>query len=52
MIKAIQYLEQNPNLVVLLKEQKASLVGFSAIEQQAVLEAFDQELCLEYPIWK
>ena len=51
MIKAIQYLEQNPSLVTLLKEQKASLIGVSAIEQQAVLEAFEEELGLEFPIW-
>ena len=34
MINVIQYLEQNPSLVALLREQKASLVGVSSVEQK------------------
>lgn len=33
MLNVIQYLEQNPSLVTLLKEQKASLIGVSSVEQ-------------------
>ena len=51
MIKVMQYLEQNPSVVALVKEQKASLVGVTAIEQQALLESFDEELCLENRVW-
>lgn len=51
MIKMIQVLEQNPTLVELLREKKASLIGVSALEQKAILESFDEELCQESPIW-
>ncbi|AHN23548.1 competence protein ComX [Lysinibacillus sphaericus] len=51
MINVIQYLEQNPALVSLLKEQKVALIGFSATEQQAILDSFEEELCLQQTIW-
>ncbi|MCM0624988.1 competence pheromone ComX [Lysinibacillus sp. OL1_EC] len=51
MINVIQYLEQNPSLVTLLKEQKASLVGVSSVEQSAILEAFNGEMNTESDIW-
>ncbi|MFB7157403.1 MULTISPECIES: competence pheromone ComX [unclassified Lysinibacillus] len=44
MINMIQYLEQNPSLVTLLKEKKASLFGVTELEQKAILESFDVEL--------
>jgi len=47
MMNVIQYLEQNPALVTLLKEQKASLIGISAVEQKAILDAFNNEIDLE-----
>lgn len=51
MINVIQYLEQNPSLVALLKEQRASLIGISSIEQMAILDAFIDELNIESDIW-
>ncbi|MEE3806025.1 MULTISPECIES: competence pheromone ComX [Lysinibacillus] len=51
MINVIQYLEQNPSLVTLLKEKKASLIGISALEQKAILDSFDEDICLESTIW-
>lgn len=51
MIKAMQYLEQNPALVELLREKKVSLIGVNDSEVQAIVEAFDDELRLENPLW-
>ncbi|ACA41054.1 hypothetical protein Bsph_3568 [Lysinibacillus sphaericus C3-41] len=47
----VQYLEQNPSLVTLLKEKKASLVGVTELEQKAILDSFDEDVCLESTIW-
>jgi len=47
----IQYLEQNPTLVTLLKEKKASLIGVTALEQKAILDSFDEDVCLENRVW-
>ena len=47
----IQYLEQNPTLVTLLKEKKASLIGVTALEQRAILDSFDEDVCLENRVW-
>jgi len=47
----IQFLEQNPSVVSLLKENKASLVGITEIEQKAILNSFDEEFCSESLIW-
>ncbi|MBG9456332.1 competence protein ComX [Lysinibacillus sphaericus] len=51
MINMIQYLEQNPSMVTLLKEKKASLVGVTELEQNAILDSFDEELCVENRLW-
>ncbi|MGN4123896.1 competence pheromone ComX [Lysinibacillus sphaericus] len=51
MIKVIQYLEQKTVLVTLLKDQKASLIGESFVEHQAILDAFSGEIDLESEIW-
>jgi len=47
----IQYLEQNPSLVTLLKEKKASLIGVTDLEQKAILDSFDEDVCLENRVW-
>ncbi|MET4560548.1 competence pheromone ComX [Lysinibacillus parviboronicapiens] len=52
MINMIQFLEQNPTLVTLLKEKKASLVGVTELEQKAILESYDEEFCLNNRIWQ
>jgi len=44
MRKLIQYLVANPNLIRLLKEKKISLVGVTAREQQAIMEAFNEPI--------
>lgn len=51
MINMIQYLEQNPSLVTLLKEKKASLIGVTDLEQKAILDSFDEELNVENRLW-
>lgn len=51
MINVIQHLEKNPNLVALLKEQKASLIGVSAMEQRAILDSFEEEVRFEDGLW-
>lgn len=51
MINMIQYLEQNPSLVTLLKEKKASLIGVTELEQKAILDSFDEDVCLENRVW-
>ncbi|WP_431027179.1 competence pheromone ComX [Lysinibacillus sp. LZ02] len=47
MIKMIQFLQENANIVELLKEKKISLVGVTEAETQAMLAAFEEELNLE-----
>lgn len=51
MINMIQYLEQNPTMVTLLKERKASLLGVTEIEQKAILDSFDEEYSSKGLIW-
>ncbi len=51
MINMVQYLEQNPSLVTLLKEKKASLIGITELEQKAILDSFDEDVCLENGLW-
>jgi len=52
MINMIQYLEKNPSLLTLLKENKASLVGVTELEQKAIITSFDdEETCLETGFW-
>jgi len=50
-MNTIQYLEQNPALVTLLKEKKASLIGMTELEQRAILDSFDEEVKLEFGVW-
>ncbi|KOP81066.1 competence protein ComX [Lysinibacillus sp. FJAT-14745] len=52
MMNVIQYLEKNPDLVALLKTQKASLIGISSLEQKAVLDAFSSEIELKSEAWE
>ena len=51
MINMIQYLEQNPALVTLLKEKKASLIGMTELERKAILDSFDENVCSQDLIW-
>ncbi|KOY82779.1 competence pheromone ComX [Lysinibacillus macroides] len=51
MINMIQYLEQNPALVTLLKEKKASLIGLTALEQKAILDSFNEDLGVDNRLW-
>ncbi|KOY80565.1 competence pheromone ComX [Lysinibacillus macroides] len=51
MINMIQYLEQNPSLVTLLKEKKASLIGMTELEQKAIVDSFNEDGGLESTIW-
>ena len=51
MIKIIHLLGEDPSLLNLLKEKKLSLIGVTELEQQSILEAFDEELCVESRIW-
>ncbi|MFJ7919469.1 competence pheromone ComX [Lysinibacillus fusiformis] len=51
MINMVQYLEQHPSLVALLKEKKASLVGVTELEQKAILDSFDEDVRLESGLW-
>ena len=52
MIKIIQFLNKNVNIVELLKENKVSLVGVTETETQAILEAFDEKLCAKIIYWQ
>lgn len=51
MIKIIKFLEENPYMLTLLKEKKIALIGVTFLEQQSILEAFEEELCLKSRIW-
>jgi len=51
MINMIQYLEQNPTLLTLLKEKKASLIGVTELEQKAILDSFEEKLGPEWGLW-
>lgn len=52
MKKLIQYLLENPQMLTLLKDKKISLVGVSAIEQQAILDVFNQPLKVKTMGWR
>ena len=41
--KMVQYLMRNPDIVGLVASGQASLVGVSAIEQQALIDVFDKK---------
>lgn len=51
MIKIISFLEENPSLLNLLKENKISLIGVTELEQQSIVEAFEEKICLVNRIW-
>ncbi len=51
MIKFIQYLQENTQILELLKENKISLVGVNELETKAILEAFNGAVCQKQPIW-
>lgn len=51
MISIIKFLEENPLLLTVLKEEKMSLIGVTYLEQVSILEAFEEELCLRSRIW-
>ena len=44
MIKKIQFLIENPEVLILLKEDKISLIGINESEKQAILEAFESSI--------
>ena len=52
MRELIQYLIENPNLIVLLKEKKISLIGVSEVEQQAIIEAFNEPIYIGGNGWR
>ncbi|MEK5187236.1 competence pheromone ComX [Solibacillus sp. FSL W7-1324] len=41
MLKVIRFLQENKEIVELLKQQRLSLIGINKIEQMAIIEAFD-----------
>ena len=51
MLKIVQFLQENPYILNLLKENKVSLVGVNTNEQRALIEAFDEESIKEKNIW-
>ncbi|MGE7911389.1 competence pheromone ComX [Lysinibacillus xylanilyticus] len=52
MKKLIQYLLIHPNLIRALKENKISLVGVTAREQQAIMEAFNEPIYVSGSGWR
>lgn len=52
MSKMIQYLMENPNILKLLKERKLSLIGVSAVEQQAIIESFNEPIYIKNNGWR
>ncbi len=52
MRKLIQYLLENPSLIVSLKENKLSVVGVTTREQQAILEAFNEPIYFRGLGWR
>lgn len=51
MIEIIHFLQENPEILQLLKDQKLSLVGVSAADVMAILEAFTEDFRLGYLVW-
>ena len=51
MIKIIEFLQNNPMVLDLLKQEKISLVGVSAIESKAIVEAFEEDLSPMSAFW-
>lgn len=53
MIEVVQYLVENPDVVTLVQENKASLMNVSGAEQQAIMEAFKGEMSAWYDLgWR
>lgn len=52
MIKYIQYLVENKELLTLLKENKLSLVNVTPMEQQAIVEAFKNDSKVQNIGWR
>lgn len=51
MLKIVQLLQENNNILKLLKENKISLIGVKPNEQKAILEAFDEISIQDKAIW-
>lgn len=51
MIKVIQFLQENPIMIQLLKEEKVSLIGVNEVERIAILEAYNEDLTQEGAFW-
>ncbi|ETT84091.1 competence pheromone ComX [Viridibacillus sp. FSL R5-0477] len=52
MMKFIQYLQENPAFIQLLKDNKLSLVGVTSLQQKAIVEAYDNDVCLGSLGWR
>lgn len=51
MIKLIHYLQENTQILELLKERKVSLVGVNEIEIKAIIDAFNERDSQQRSIW-
>ncbi|WP_107942906.1 competence pheromone ComX [Metasolibacillus sp. FSL H7-0170] len=52
MMKMIQFLRDNMDIAKLLHEGKVSLVGVTAQEQEAIVEAFAEEVHADGVYWQ
>lgn len=52
MMKMIRFLRDNMDIAKLLHEGKVSLVGVTAQEQAAIMEAFEKEIHSDTMYWK
>lgn len=51
MLKIIHFLQENEEILALLKEKKISLIGVTPGEQVAILEAFDEKIYKDNGLW-
>ncbi|WP_144510774.1 competence pheromone ComX [Bacillus sp. FJAT-22090] len=51
MLKIIQYLNINPEVIELLKGKKVSLVGIHEDELEAILEVYSNEIASPEVFW-
>jgi competence protein ComX len=51
MIKMVQFLENNPNILELLKEKKVSLLGVTELETKSILESYEKDLSKKSMLW-
>lgn len=51
-MKMIQFLRDNMDIAKLLHEEKVSLVGVTAQEQEAIVEAFAEEVHANSEYWR